>query len=98
MIDIVNQNMSMLNVEKVNSVSDVTKQNVIYLVPNTSNEGNLYDEYMLIDGTPELIGSQEVDLSGYSTTTEVQTMINDAIGGVLNGSYWHFSKFCYWYF
>lgn len=86
-LDIVGKNISTFNVEKVNSTSEVTKPNTIYLIPNSSKEGNLYDEYMLIDSKIELIGSQEVDLSGYSTTTEVQAMINNAIGDVLNGSY-----------
>ncbi len=85
--DVVGKNISTFNVEKVNNTSEVTKSNTIYLVPNSSKEGNLYDEYMLIDGKIELIGSQGVDLSGYSTTTEVRTMINNAIGDVLNGSY-----------
>lgn len=83
----VNKNLSLLNVQKVNSISDVIKPNIIYLVPSSNDEGNLYDEYMYIDDKPEKIGAQKVDLSNYSTTNEVQTMINNAIGGVLDGSY-----------
>lgn len=83
----VNKNLSLLNVRKVNSISDVTEPNIIYLVPSSGNEGNLYDEYMYIDDKPEKIGSQTVDLSNYSTTNEVQEMINNSIGGALNGSY-----------
>lgn len=86
-LDIVGQSASLLNVQKVSSVDDVTEPNIIYLVPNSSTSGNLYDEYMLIDDTPELIGAQSVDLSNYSTTIETQAMINNAIGGALNGSY-----------
>lgn len=86
-VDIVGQNISVLKVQKVNSIADVTEPNIIYLVPSNSKEGNLYDEYMLIDGGAEIIGAQEVNLSGYATTTDVEEMINDSIGGVLNGSY-----------
>ena len=62
-------------------------ENIIYLVPSSNDEGNLYDEYMYIDDKPEKIGAQTVDLSGYSTTNEVQEMINNSIGGALDGSY-----------
>ena len=86
-LDIVNKNVSLLNVLVVSSIEDVTQPNIIYLVPNSSGENNNYDEYMLINELPEKIGSTSVDLSNYSTTTEVQSMINNAIGGALDGSY-----------
>lgn len=38
----------------------------IYMVPRTDNKsGNLYDEYMILDGQLERVGDWEVDLSGY---------------------------------
>lgn len=86
-IDIVGGNISILNIQKVNSILEVTEPNILYLVPSSQTGNNIYDEYMLIDSKPEIIGSQSVDLSEYSTTTEVEVMINTAIGDVLNGSY-----------
>lgn len=38
----------------------------IYMVPKTdSEEDDLYDEYMVLDGKVEHVGSTKVDLSGY---------------------------------
>ena len=42
---------------------------------------------MLINGSPELIGSQTIDLSNYPTTEEMNAAISNAIGGALNGTY-----------
>ena len=57
--------------------------NTIYMVPQ--GEGSVddpgtstshYNEYMLINGAFELIGSSQVDLSGYATETFVTNAIN----------------------
>lgn len=56
--------------------------NTIYMVPqggSTSDPGTSashYNEYMLINGAFELIGSSQVDLSGYATETFVTNAIN----------------------
>lgn len=61
--------------EKVDSVESVVKENVIYLVPNVENkEDNVFDEYLLVDGTPELIGSTAIDLSGYALKEDIPTV------------------------
>ena len=56
--------------------------NTIYMVPqggSTSDPGTAashYNEYMLINGAFELIGSSQVDLTGYATETFVTNAIN----------------------
>ena len=56
--------------------------NTIYMVPDdgtTSDPGEQtshYNEYMLINGAFELIGTSQVDLSGYATETFVTNAIN----------------------
>lgn len=56
--------------------------NTIYMVPqggSTSDPGTAashYNEYMLINGAFELIGSSQVDLTGYATETFVTNTIN----------------------
>ena len=56
--------------------------NTIYMVPqggSTSDPGTAashYNEYMLINGAFELIGSSQVDLNGYATETFVTNAIN----------------------
>lgn len=43
----------------------------IYLVPKTgSDEDDLYDEYMVLDGKVEHVGNTKVDLSGYQQKEE----------------------------
>lgn len=61
--------------EKADSLEDVTEENVIYLIPNEeSKEDNIFDEYLLVDGVPELIGSTAIDLSGYALKEEIPTV------------------------
>lgn len=75
--------------------------NVIYLVPkNPSGTNDIYNEYAYINNTWEMLGTTQIDLSGYVTTTSLNTIlqnyatttyvtnaINNAIGSVLGGSY-----------
>lgn len=60
--------------------SDI-ETNVIYLVPKASAQtNNVKDEYINLDGTTagwELIGDTEIDLSGYVTTTALNTALAD---------------------
>ena len=59
-------------------------ENTIYMVPqggSTEDPGTStshYNEYMLINGAFELIGSSQVDLSGYAT----ETFVTEAIGAL----------------
>ena len=78
---------TVLTTKVVDNVSAVTEENILYLVPNSTSADNKYDEYMLINGSPELIGSQTIDLSNYPTTEEMNTAISNAIGGASNGTY-----------
>lgn len=70
--------------EVVNSLptSDI-QTNVIYLVPKSGGEsGNGYDEYINLDGTTsgwELIGTTEIDLSGYVTDSELATALQSYV-------------------
>lgn len=52
----------------------------IYMVKNTDGEaGNLYSEYMVIDGKLEKVGDWKVDLSSYAKTKEVTAAIANAL-------------------
>lgn len=60
-----------LTKKKVTSVADIDPaadgaDKFIYLVPKTdSDEDDVYDEYMILDGKVEHVGNTKVDLSGY---------------------------------
>lgn len=62
--------------------SDI-QTNVIYLVPKVDGEvQNGYDEYINLDGTTsgwELIGSTDIDLSGYVTDSELATALTSYV-------------------
>lgn len=63
--------LEIIPVETLPSVAEA-KPKAIYLVPATTTDaGNLFLEYMLINGAWELIGTAGIDLSGYVTTDEL---------------------------
>lgn len=66
---------SSFDIEIVSSLSAITNINehTIYYVPN----GNHYDEYMYVNGQWEMIGSTELDLTGYATEEYVQEQIEN---------------------
>ena len=52
------------------------QDNVIYLVPRSGGSGtNVKDEYLLVGGAFERIGSTDVDLTGYATTGDVSSAV-----------------------
>lgn len=59
-----------VSIEKVAELppAESAKTNVIYFVPSANTSAkNTYDEYILIDGKFEFIGTTEVDLTDYAT-------------------------------
>ena len=58
--------------------------NVIYFVPRENDEtNNIYDQYMLIDGVIEAVGSTEVNLAEYVKSADLNAISDDEIDGVL---------------
>lgn len=72
--------------EIVESLPEVEEadENTIYMVPqggsieDPGTSTSHYNEYMLINGAFELVGSSQVDLSGYAT----ETFVTNAIGAL----------------
>lgn len=54
-----------VTLQKVESLPEPGKSNVIYLVPKSGSGNDIYNEYIFIDGKPEHIGCTQVDLSNY---------------------------------
>lgn len=54
-----------VTLQKVESLPEMEKSNVIYLVPKSGSGNDIYNEYIFIDGKPEHIGCTQVDLSNY---------------------------------
>lgn len=60
--------------EVVDALPSSGEENVFYLVKDTNGkDNNNYLEYLRINGKWELIGSTDVDLSGYATKSEVES-------------------------
>lgn len=59
----------------VTSVDEMTDPNAIYLLEVTSNDNNFYEEYMIIEGKPELIGTTRTDLTDYAKTADTDAKI-----------------------
>ena len=67
-------NSTKLKKEVVTSLPTTGKDDVIYLVKDEKGkDNNNYLEYLWLNGKYELIGSTQVDLSGYMTKEEFQT-------------------------
>lgn len=57
---------------KVTELPKVGSDRVLYLLPKDDLlSGNLYDEYLWIDGAYELVGTTAVDLSNYATQSDL---------------------------
>lgn len=58
-------------------------ENVLYLVPRSNTEdGDYFDQYLLIDGKWDPIGSTKTNLANYYTKDEAQAAIDEAMAGV----------------
>lgn len=65
-----------INIKIVSNIDDVTEPNVIYLVPVSSGESDdYYNEYILVNDNPELIGDTRVDLSDYYTKAQTDDLL-----------------------
>lgn len=69
----------------VDAIPDVesASEKVIYFVPRSEAEDdNVYNEYMLINGSMELLGTTEVDLSGYLKETDVEEITDEEVDAI----------------
>ena len=68
------------NVEVANSLEDILdpQEQTFYFVPMEGGEyPDIYDEYVLINGSFEKIGNTKVNLGDYYTKTEVDSKLGD---------------------
>ena len=78
-------------IEVVTELPEIGEANVIYLVPKeTEDENNVFDEYLYINDEWELIGTTDIDLSGYQpllTAGDNITINNNVISAKANEPY-----------
>lgn len=75
---------SLLHFEIVDTLPTVGEDNVIYLVKNSSEDVNQYDEYIYINGKWEPFGP-EIDLTGYVKDTDLVPVSHDEIKAMIDG-------------
>lgn len=69
---------SVLTKKIVSSVDEMTENSVIYLLKNDSDaDGNLYDEYLLVDDKLEVIGQTEHDHSDSLANEKIDEAFNE---------------------
>ena len=71
-----------IKVVKTLPTTDISATTVYLKTSKTSLAGNLYDEYIYVDSKWELLGSQTVDLSGYVTTSSMNTALANKVDKV----------------
>lgn len=75
-----------LTYKKVSSINeiDLSEDKVIYLVPALEGLAHdVYDEYMVIDGAVEKVGSWEVNLDDYATKEALENKVDKVDGARL---------------
>lgn len=67
-------------IQVVDTLPEVGDDRCIYLVPaDQEEEKDIYNEYIYINNKWELLGSTEIDLSGYATKEELYKKIQDEV-------------------
>lgn len=74
-------------IEVVNELPSTGDAATVYLVLDKESAGDLYTEYIYVNGAWENLGKQTVDLSAYSTTEEMNSAIESAVATAIAGVY-----------
>lgn len=69
-------------------VDNISPSTVYLVLEKPGSEGDLYTEYIYVNGAWENLGKQTVDLSGYATTAAMNQAISDAIAALKIGDYY----------
>ena len=80
-------NLKTFSTEIVETLPTTGESNILYLVAKTTAEsGNVYDEYLYINGAFELIGTTAIDLSGYAQSNEMHALTNTEIAAIITAA------------
>ena len=69
-------------------VDNISGTTVYLVLEKPGSTGDLYTEYIYVNGAWENLGKQTVDLSSYSTTEQMNTAISTAIADLKIGDYY----------
>lgn len=74
-------------IEVVDELPETGDAATVYLVLDKESTGDLYTEYIYVNGAWENLGKQTVDLSAYSTTEQMNSAIESAVATAIAGVY-----------
>lgn len=78
-------NIKKFHAEIHETLPEVGDESVLYLIPKSKSEsGNIYDEYMYINGAWESFDGTNIDLSGYVQASEMHAITNTEITAIVN--------------
>lgn len=66
----------------VEALPETGETGILYLVPNNGSDRNIKDEYIWLGDEYELLGTTEMDLSGYAKYTDIVAITNDEINAI----------------
>lgn len=67
--------------QKVDVLPSTGVKGTIYLVPSGQSAPNVYDEYLWLDDAWEIIGTTQIDLSGYVKTEDMNAALSKKVSG-----------------
>lgn len=80
----VNQQLANINKKQVvSSTTEMTDPNTIYLLAIEGGENNVYEEYIVVNGKAEKVGTTQVDLTGYVREEDLIAITNGEIDGII---------------
>lgn len=66
----------------VESLPATGVKGTIYLIANDGTGSNIYDEYIFVNGKPEIFGTAEIDLSEYVKYSSLEEITNAEIDAI----------------
>lgn len=66
-----------ISIQVVQELPQSGQANIIYFVPKTGTTNDIYNEYIYVNNAYELIGSTQVDLTGYAKIEDIPTKLSD---------------------
>lgn len=75
-------NVSITIVESVPEVADAVEKTIYFVAKTDTDDNDVFDEYMLINGSIELLGSTKVDLTDYVKTTDLEEISDDEVDSI----------------
>lgn len=68
---------STIKVEVVQTLPASGDSGTLYFVPNSGTSPNIYDEYVWVNSTWELVGQQQIDLSNYIQKSNISGLVKN---------------------